>query len=240
MTLPDALDQLVDHGLLEIVQQDRYTLHQTIHAFAAARATPDVTPFIRYFETFLAAADAERINAEVVNLLAVLDSAAEQGHVEPLLTITVQLLEWLEQRGRYETARQLIERGLRLGDQKRDAQQLATLHYRLGRISQMQDRYDETDHHWEKGMQLARQANDDDLLLVILTSVAERIGQIGRLDEARQLLEEGLALAVDVEQPEKIVRLLGGFGRTASIAEDYKQARYLLHRSVDRLSRASA
>lgn len=122
---PQALDALVDHGLVESVGADRYTLHQTIYDFASLPGfEPTVQAaqrcLVRFFADFVCQHAAhpvvegswKQLEQEAANVLAALQLAYDLRLDEDLLRSVRALLTFWTDSGLHSVALEQIERAL--------------------------------------------------------------------------------------------------------------------------------
>jgi hypothetical protein len=101
----DQLDALIDHGLLESIPPDRYSMHQTIADFAALRGAGAETleRFVQYFVLYVEEREAEHdmLERELTNILSALDKAHAASLHHWLARGVHALHLFLEARGLY-------------------------------------------------------------------------------------------------------------------------------------------
>ncbi len=108
----DVLDALVDHGLLQCITPNRYTLHPTIADYAALRGAEAeaLERFVRFFTLYAEEHEAEHdlLEGELTNLLCALDNA-QAASLDHWLARGVRALRpFLETRELYQVAEQYL------------------------------------------------------------------------------------------------------------------------------------
>jgi hypothetical protein len=108
----DVLDTLVDHGLLESIAPDRYTMPQTIADYAALRGAETESPerFIRFYVLYTEESQAEHdtLERELTNILTALDEAQAASLHTWLIRGVRALHLFLETRGLHQLAEQYL------------------------------------------------------------------------------------------------------------------------------------
>ncbi len=175
---PLILDQLVEQGLLEAIEPDRYTLHQTIADYAALQCTDQTATrrlidyCVQYVETN--ASNFPALEMEFGNILPAVEVTLKlQRHAEAIRLIKA-LYPFLEMRGLYQPTEQFLHQGSALAEAVGDAVSRATFLQGLGDLAIKRGQFRLAQAHLRESIELAKAT------------------QAGRL-EAEALLNLGLA-----------------------------------------------
>jgi tetratricopeptide (TPR) repeat protein len=107
-----VLDALVDHGLLESIAPNRYTMHQTIADYAAMKGAEAeaLERFVHFFVLYAEERQAERdmLGRELTNILAALDEARSASLYTWLVRGVHALHLFLRVRGLYQLDEQYL------------------------------------------------------------------------------------------------------------------------------------
>lgn len=159
---PTDLDQLVDHGLVESVAFERYTMHQTIADYAALQgpAGPASERYIAYFIRFITdqAADFAALDGELANLVNALDRAIAADADELFLKGIAAIYPFLETRGLYPLLERFLNHAAAISEAANDRPGLAQNWYNLGEINVKRGDFAAAKTHLLKSLQLARLA----------------------------------------------------------------------------------
>lgn len=224
-TTTEALDELSDHGLLETVGRDRYTLHQSISDYARLQqpAPTYSERFIAFYKQFVAAhaSDHVALGQEMDNIAAAISIAAAVGRYDLLWELLDAVFPFLESRGQYELAQNWLTL-LESADLSGAAQ--AKVHYYFGRIALHTNENDVAQQHWEQGLQVARTAQTHEEAVMLLSNLSILVSQNGQYDRATALLQDAIIHAQLAENRIELCRAHGNLGRFAYIRDDYVAA----------------
>jgi len=156
----DDLDQLVDHGLLESVAPEHYTIHQTIADYAALEGpSPEaIERMVRYFVEYVQKEtyNFSALKAELTNLVTALDLAAKtDAHL--FARGVTDFYPFLETQGLYSLAERLLLQAAELvatGDNQTD---LAETWLTLGDLAVRQGNFKNARIYLQKSVSLGRQ-----------------------------------------------------------------------------------
>ena len=209
-----AIDLLVDAGLLEGASQSRYTLHQTVCDYArlgltdeaareiAARITSTYGSFIEQHRTDYAA-----LQQEQTNILRALDLAHAHGLHSDLIHLAVGFYNFLSTRGLYALAEQHHLRALD-ASHALGALLLPQVLLNLGWIARRLGQGPIALQRFEEGLAQAESVGDYDSQSALLLGLATIENDLGRHHQAREYGERGLAIADKLSNRELITMLL--------------------------------
>src|SRR6266516_7704723 len=160
----DAIDALIDAGLLESSSEGRYMLHQTIADYARLhlQGTAPHERLLHYAHDLVEAhrTDYELLELESGTILAALEAAYTLGKKEELVRNVCDFIPHLLVRGNYSLAERHIQRAheaaIALHD---DRATVTTLLYR-GQIAQKQGNYTRAETDFQEALTLARKSDD--------------------------------------------------------------------------------
>jgi tetratricopeptide (TPR) repeat protein len=240
-----VLDTLVDHGLVESVEPDRYALHQTISDYTRLKSVDLETAqrLVNYFvrEATEYSADYIRLDRELNNILTSLQ-AAHDIHLHTALIQGINALcPFLVNRGLYTIAEQHLHRASQAARTTDDIPGLTKVLRNIGGIAIGRGQYIEAEQCFQESLILAqashvRQAEADSLL---------NLGRIARRQadyiKAQTYLEEALRISQEIgdRQGEGLAfRALGVFltdrGDHDSAIRHSEQALRIFHEIGDR------
>jgi len=241
----DTLDTLSDSGLLEYIESDRYTLHQTIADYARANLA-DLTPYERMAKFLNAVVQeldqklrgAEQSTAlsstmlELDNFRAAMDFAKEKQEWKLLGELCVALSPFFHIHGLWpegiERLRQAEEALRSLGDNAL----LAELLHRLGGLYQSQGDYSTARNLCTESLQIARELGDKLCIAHSLNNLGVIAENEGAYEEARQLHTESLQIASQLGDKSDIASSLGNLGLIALNQGAYEEAKQLYTESL--------
>ena len=169
----EALDELIDAGLLESAGPERYTLHQTIADYASTRQCNSaayermVEYFTRYVE--MHETDYDALERETSNVLAALQVAFERGMSTLLVRAAMPFSFFLEARGLYELAEIHLKRAEQGARSLDDLASLVRILYHQGEIADLRGDTERAEALLQEGLALAHQIG--------YTMCANRVGQ---------------------------------------------------------------
>jgi tetratricopeptide (TPR) repeat protein len=198
----EAIDALVDYGLLETTRDARYTMHQSIADYAHlaldnenAKAAEERT--VAYYAGYVERNrhDYVAIDQEQRNVFDSVDKAFIERMPAWLVSMANPLYPYMEARGLYTLAREQLERARKSAVEIDDQPDLATTLLNLGRTLIKTGDFAQAQQVLREGLACARQVGE-------ATTVAATLQQLGSLAEnvpdyqrAEQYYEEGLAIA---------------------------------------------
>lgn len=233
---PEWLDALVDHGLLEPMGDDRYTLHQTIADYAQvgadsaeSRPTTAADRFVRHFLAFADARtrDFAALDRELDNLLAALDLCLAQARYADLTAGSLALASFLITRGLYNDAQHYLTHAFAAArDGEGDsAESLPRLHYQLGLLARRQDQHAAAHDHFEQALAQARAAGLITLEIDLLRNLGNLAVRRDEPEDGRAYYRRGLALAQTIGDISRQAAVLNNLGLTYYQVSDYDAAR---------------
>ncbi len=230
-----VVDTLVDYGLVEVVQEGRYTLHQTIADYAGLEApTPEARRrLVDYWVRFLSAQPItdEILDLELNNLMAGLEIAYQQGLKMALITLSLILQPFLLKRGLLTMSEQHLSRALELTPESDYTNQYdllmareAVLHFQGRREAQKQDL---------ESLDVLAEILDDDRCRVQVTlrrsAYADATGDhLASLQMSQRTVE--LARKIDAKQVEASGHLQ--WGQVLFSQAEYESARHQFEQAL--------
>lgn len=228
----DAIDELIDAGLLESSSEGRYMLHQTIADYARLhqQGNEPGERLIQYAHEFVEQhrTDYELLDIESGVITAALETAYRLDMKEELVRNVCEFAPFLLMRGNYSLARRHVERAYLAATTIDDKYGIAnTLLYR-GLIEQKLGDYGQAETHLQEGLTLAREVNAPTKIDALLY-LGQTEQKKGNYDQAETYLQEGLNLARQLDDKERISALLQDLGWVILKRGEYAKAEtYLL------------
>ncbi|MFK7803424.1 MAG: NB-ARC domain-containing protein [Anaerolineae bacterium] len=159
----ESLYGLVDSGLLEIVETDRYGLHPLIHDYVVVNnPRQSLPPAVKTGILDIAvstcqqnANDFQALDGERLNIEAIIEYGLGQEIVESVSRILFDHTPYLVDRSRAQEALNWVEQTLGLAIDANNRTAEARLYFCLGLISKRKNGADAALEHFQKGRQLA-------------------------------------------------------------------------------------
>ncbi len=230
------LDALADSGLVEELPPDRYTLHQTIHAYAHLQGA-EAQASQRYLAHFTRLVVAQADNFQVLeieldNLLAALDLAETGGQFSDFLQICQGLHLFLMNRGFYQLDEKQLQRAAGHARQLEDASALALTLSRLGLVKSRLGKYAEAQEILKEGVALARQLQAETLEADCLHNLGNLSYYAGEYQQAEADLGQSLSLFRKSGDLSGEARVLNSLGLSAYEQGLYPKATLYLEQSL--------
>jgi tetratricopeptide (TPR) repeat protein len=159
-----VLDTLVDHGLLESIAPNRYTMHQTIADYAAMRGAEAeaLERFIQFFVEYVEEKEAEhdKLEPELANILTALDEARASSLHTWLVRGVHALHSFLKTRGLYQLDEQYLGWARHAAETAGDKAALAYNLLHMGDLSISIGRFRQAQESLQESIRLAERIND--------------------------------------------------------------------------------
>jgi len=201
----DALDEIVDAGLVEAIDASRYRLHQAIAEYGRSKLS-DVQ--IRHrFARYFAGGSGPVEDRDFDNCLAALDAAHQLDLHDEFVRGVLALVPLLELRGDYARAETLIAQA---ADPAPDlsAGQRAKLLTVLGLVQMKRGDYAAARTSTERGLALARHAQES----ALVAGASQQLGTINSdmadYDVAQKYYAEALRLARNEDDLKRVTEVL--------------------------------
>ena len=231
----DAIDELIDTGMLESSSEGRYMLHQTIADYARLHQEGDEPRerLIQYAHDFVEEhrTDYEQLDMESGVIIAALEVAYALDKKEELVRNVCEFAPFLLMRGNYSLAERHVERAQAAAVDLDDTYGIAnTLLYR-GLIDQKHGNYDQAESYLQEGLTLARQVNAPTRIDALLY-LGQTEQKKGNYDQAETYLQEGLSLARQNDDDERISAILHDLGWVMLKRGEYTKAEAYLQEGL--------
>ncbi len=249
-TESEAIEALIDFGLLETSGLDRYSLHQTIADYAKQRLTDNIVCtrmidfFVRYTENH--ERNYKALDLEVNNILAALHLSLDQKNQRALIRGANAIYHFLETRGLHSLATKYVSRAEQVARLSGDAKGLAHSLFHLGRIARKEGNYRKAEKILNEGLAVSRKSKIDEIISAFLQEIGALMGDRGNYRQAEEYYVEGLTLAQESGNLERISALLQNMGVNAGDQGDYSREEELykealvINRALDNTEKISA
>ncbi|HLI07354.1 MAG TPA: tetratricopeptide repeat protein [Ktedonobacteraceae bacterium] len=212
----EALDELMDAGLLESSGPERYTLHQTIADYARMHLSDSavVARMVEYFVTYVEAhtTDYAALDDESNNIFAALEVAHEQGMLAALVRGVHAFAPVLITRGLYTVAEAQLQRSLEAAHSLGDASGQSTAWLHLGKIAEQQGNYVQAQAYWQNGLALAREREHRRSMAPTLYCLGDLAWKQGQLEQARQFFTKALEMLRQLDDQRGVADTLKSLG----------------------------
>ena len=196
---PEALDSLVDCGLLETHGPGRYAIHRTVSEYAALQqqAPAAVRRFIEFYvHLFEVTREGDPdLDLEFNGLLAALALAGERDMDNAVVRGANAAYPYLEARGLYDQAGTLLRGAEASARRLSSSADLARLLAHLGRLAHRRGEYSLAKVHLGEGLALVDPSGDPDTHCALLQGIGALAYSRGDFARAAKHIEEGLSVA---------------------------------------------
>ena len=228
----DAIDTLIDAGLLEVSNEGRYALHQTIADYARLhlQGTAPQERLLEYAHAFVEVhrTDYELLDLESGTILAALEVAYTLGKHEELVRNVCDFIPHLLVRGNYSLAERHIQRAYEAAVGLHDDRATVTTLLFRGQIAQKQGNYTHAEADFQEALRLARTSNDPERISAVLRDLGWVTWKQGNYAQSEEYLQEGLTLARQIGDPERICSILETLGSVVGNQGNYvRETEYL-------------
>ncbi len=211
-----VLDTLVDYGLLECGEPDRYTLHQTIADYASMELADEaahermVAFYVRYIETH--ETDYGALDLETENILAALQAAFNRGMQVELVQGTNAFYDYLDTRGLYTLAKVHLKRAEQVARANGNTLGLATILKNLGQTMLHLGDYADAEAIYQEGLALAHKSEDLGIISDILRGLGIVASNRGDYVQAEAFCQQGLTIDREIGNRRGESAQLGNLG----------------------------
>lgn len=231
-----ALDELIDSGLLERRDANRYTLHQTIADYAEV-SLEDATTLVRMIEYFVGYAEAHAtdhaaLEQEANNILTALNMAVTLDMQAEFVRGVSAWRSFLESRGWYELGEKLLKQAKEVTQALHDHASLIDILLSLGNIEEKRGQYAQAERYLQEGLSLAEQMGNREKVCSFLRDLGFIMRRRGDYRRAEKYLQEGLEQAHSMRQLELECSLLTTLGGMVGERGLYKQAEAYLQEGL--------
>lgn len=209
------LAALVDKSLVVAEEHNgiiSYRMLETIREYARTRSFEEAIPerMIQYFVDYVEdhATDYAALDGEMANILEAL-TLAQNRNAPALVTGVNALYHFLETRGWYDLANELLAHAVTAARNSGDHRALATVLLHQGRLAERQGQYPQAESLYREGLALARAYDDDERVSALLQNLGGLAMRQGDYEQAEAVSQDGLSLARKRGDRERISALLG-------------------------------
>ena len=224
----ETIATLIEAGLLEQSDADRYTLHQTIADYARLHHTgTDAEERMTAYYVSLVEAhelDYSILEQETTNVLAALQAAFELGMQAMLLRGANAFSHFLQTRGLFDIAGQQLKRAGHVARSGNDTSGLTTTLLNLGRLAEKRGDNATAQACYLEGLLLARQSGNSERQCDSLTYLGGIAVRRGELKQAAAYSQEALVLSEQSGYYKHSVTLMRSLGSSAFFQGNYADA----------------
>src|SRR5579859_6689872 len=233
----DMLDALIDTGLLEYTDANRYRLHQTIADYARAALQNSSVPYERLITYTTNLVEQHRKEYEILEpeydtIIVALESAHTLAKTKEMMRCIYVFIPYLRSRGLYEQAERQLQRAydgaIMLCDD--DSKSQALLY--LGEIAQKRGNYEQAETYLQDGLRLARQLGNPERISALLADLGWITWKRGEYTRAESYLKEGLVLAKQIDNSELICDILETLGYVAASRGEYDKSKEYMEEAL--------
>jgi tetratricopeptide (TPR) repeat protein len=233
-----ALDTLADHGLVECIAPDRYTMHQTIADYASLQGASGeaiermAAHFTQYVETNAANPD-DVLNLELNNILAAFEAACQANLKDLVRRLPVALYDPLfDLQGLYELGMQSFRKAYDVAIANDDLVGQALALQKTGDLKHKQGQFDEARSYLEQSLRIARAAGASQVEAHALLALGLVCSYRGELNQARLFLEQALSLWRELGSQAYVGYVLTALGFACEELCDFGQAEAYLEEAL--------
>lgn len=224
----ETIVTLIEAGLLEQSDANRYTLHQTIADYARLHHTGTSAEegMAAYYVSLVEAheLDYSVLELETNNVLAALQAAFELGMQAMLLRGANAFSHFLQTRGLFDIAEPQLKRAEQVARSENDMAGLTTTLLNLGRLAERRGDFATAQASYLEGLSAARQSGNSERLCDILTYLGGIAVRRGELKQAAEYSQEALVLSEQSGYHRHSATLMGNLGSSAFFQGNYADA----------------
>jgi len=228
---PEALDALVDSGLLE-VEDGRYTLHPVVADYTRVNQNVKTAPyrFTNYFVNAIITNPSRdwASDTDFTNAFAAISSAAHQSQTDNWVKSVNLFSQFLEVRGMFEPAKSLLADALTKAEASGNTQHIAQTLANLARQHLKLGAYSQAIAMAQQGLKVIHRDSSPETAASLLAVLSESLDNIGLREEAQNHLQEALSLARRTNNRKLLSTLLMGEAIVEGSRSDYQTARQSL------------
>ncbi len=213
----EALNELMDAGLVENYGDNRYTLHKTIADYASNTLSLEDTGqeqakknLVSYALSWLEkhSEDYKGIEPEYTNLLAALELAIQLNLSKEPVALAFSLMPFWLSRGWYSEANRLLQQVFPLTQIQKDQRMRIRILQYLGDIARRQARDEQARMYYQDGMRLAQQEQVLEEYILFLGGLGGIENHQGNYEQAEQYARSGIELAQKAQDDKQLGDLL--------------------------------
>lgn len=227
----EALEILIDHGLLEIGGLERYTLHQTISDYAQVTLA-DTRPYklmVKFYSSYVRdhKADFNSLELESINVLEAFRVASAQGMYAALVGGVNEFYPFLITRGLYDLADQILGQAEQAAESSADIVGLTMTLLNRGKVAEKKGDYRLAEEFLLRGLKLAEDNGLSQQIIGFLHSLGVMAYRRGDYPDAEKYWLDVLPHARSSNQHDRVLTLLNNLGTMAldqgesTLAEKY-------------------
>ena len=222
------LDQLVNESLIELVGQERYTLHPAIADYIRTSSPHPAAQqqMARYYHTVLTSHthDYPFLEIEAANLLQALHFALEHNLKEIFLQSVIAFVPFLLDHAMHQVVEQYLVQAEQMASSSGQTPALILLLLHSAETALWLGNYEKAEVACQKGLQMALQQGDTRQQCQLLLQSGKLARQRGEYEQAERCFQEGLTLARDLQDHETTCKMFHHLGALASERGEYEQA----------------
>ncbi|WP_165422777.1 tetratricopeptide repeat protein [Ktedonosporobacter rubrisoli] len=251
-TTVEVLDSLIDAGLLEVINTNRYQIHQTTrdYAYTLQTNTRAEERLIAYVVAYL-----ERSLQQDASLDIAEDGALEQEHHLLLQTLDLALkgnfnsefvhcvcliTPYMHKRGWYSLGETYLQTAYQRAKALQDWPHLATIIRLLGTSLREREKDAEAEALLLEGLELFRQCERTQSVVDVLELLGTVTGGQGQYKCAERYFQEALELARQLDSSNQVGKILGNLGLLYAYQGKYSRAELLLQQGLALLRSCNA
>jgi tetratricopeptide (TPR) repeat protein len=232
----EALDELVDSGLMESAPDARYAIHSTIVEYARLQP-PDPAASLRYGEYFLVylmehRGDYPILSRDHQNLVAALDHIGRTGDIVKFSQAVCALYPYLEAVGLLDTADRLLAEARDSLEATDEVGLRAEVYLDLGRSAQQRGQYELALEAYQNALFHARKSGEPKQVCNAQRGLGTIYMSQGDLEAGEAQLLEALQLAESASLPLCEARTLSNLGAVDHSRGEYDIASERMQRAL--------
>lgn len=224
----EKLRLLYRFSLVQLAQNDRYSLHPLIQDYAAEKLEdPDIE--VAMIEYFVDYAFKHRTNPPIVgqvssNIEYALALAHQKKYFEAFIRGVIAYHRYLHPKGAYSVAENNLQAAEQVARSINNKHKLAVILHYLGQIKDKLGYLVQASDYLQESLSLAKEVNSAETMGGILTNLGIVMAKQGFLEQADQYWLQALKYTRQAKVDENEAALLSNLGATAAIRGDYQKA----------------
>ncbi|QBD76261.1 tetratricopeptide repeat protein [Ktedonosporobacter rubrisoli] len=232
-----TLDRLVDAGLVEVVDLDRYQLHQTITDYARSLPLDSQTEerLVEYIAGYVEryATEKDALEQEYSLILIALELAQKYDtYQSAYIRYICALAAFWNERGLNLFAEKHLQQASIIARSRKDPARLINILCALGENLYLQGKYEPAQTPLQEGLELARQQNDLHRTAELLSRLGLVVGELGDYEQAKQYFEKALPVAYRASYHKVWCTICSNLAGVLALQGDLSQAEVLLRRGL--------
>lgn len=241
---PENIYALIDCGLLEFLEPDRYTFNKIIRDYISYTQKKPFDPavvkkMVKYYISFIEKHEKDNkvFDLEKDNILKAFELSSQYDLYEEFINGINKFYHYMEARGLYELAEKLLIQAKTAAERIQDDKYLIEILFKLGTIAIFRDKYILSEQYFIEGLALAKRLDDDLNAARFYLGLGKVSFLLNKFGVDSEYFIQGMKIAHQIGNEELIVDFVTSLGEMEDIRGDYGKAREYLQDGLERTRR---